>query len=91
MPRSAIYDGGVYVLDADSRLRRRDIAVQFVQGSFAVISSGLKGGESLVVSDPTPAVDGMLVDSQSDDDLQIALITEATATATTAEQDRSDD
>ena len=61
VPRSTIYDGGVYVLDADSRLRRRDIAVQFVQGSFAVISSGLKGGESLVVSDLTPAVDGMLV------------------------------
>ncbi len=91
VPRSAIRDGGVYVLDEDDRLRRRDIVVQFAQGSFAVISSGLQGGESLIVSDPTPAVDGMLVGAKSDGDLLAALVAEATAKAAITEQDRSHD
>ena len=88
VPRSAIRDGGVFVLDADSRLRRREIDVQFAQGSFAVIGGGLQGGETLVVSDPTPAVDGMLVDAKPDDEMLAALIAEATATRVS---ERSDD
>lgn len=91
VPRSAIRDGAVYVVDADSRLRRREISVLFVQGSFAVVSNGLQGGEKLIVSDPTPAIDGMLVRAKTDDELLSELIAEATAGAAASGQERSND
>jgi membrane fusion protein, multidrug efflux system len=92
VPRSAIHDGAIHVVDSGSRLRRREIVVQFAQGSFAVVSRGLQSGETLVVSDAAPAVDGMLVRAKTDHAQLDELIAEATAEATKrSTRDRSDD
>ncbi|MCG8406593.1 MAG: HlyD family efflux transporter periplasmic adaptor subunit [Phycisphaerales bacterium] len=79
VPRAAVHDGHVYVLDAQNRLRRRMIGVQFEQTNFVCVAEGLRVEETVVVSDPTPAVVGMLVDPVSDEVLRASLIAEATA------------
>ena len=74
VPRLAIHDGHVYVLDTDNRLQLRKVEVDFGQASLAVIKSGLNGKERLVVSDPTPAIEGMLVQPETDLELQKELL-----------------
>ena len=69
IPRSAIRNGSVFVLDSADRLRKREVAVNFVQDNFAAIESGLEAGDLLIVSDPTPAIEGMLVDPTIDSEL----------------------
>lgn len=69
VPRTAIRDEHVYVLDDENRLVRREIVVAVTQSDLAVIESGLQPGETLVVSDPSPAVGGMLVDPVVDEEL----------------------
>ncbi|WP_231744066.1 efflux RND transporter periplasmic adaptor subunit [Stieleria neptunia] len=80
VPRHALHDGHVYVLDGEQRLRRQLVEVEFQQGEFAVISSGLVGGETLVVSDPRPAIAGMLVEPVTDHPLRERLIAGARGT-----------
>ncbi|WP_404308293.1 efflux RND transporter periplasmic adaptor subunit [Neorhodopirellula lusitana] len=77
VPRHALHDGHVYVLDGDQRLRRQTVQIEFEQGEFAVIRSGIAGGETLVVSDPTPAIEGMLVQPLEDNPLRERLIADA--------------
>lgn len=69
VPRSSLHGNEVYVVDEDSRLRRRPVRVEFSQGDFAVVSEGLRGGEAVIVSDPVPALDGMLIAAQVDESL----------------------
>jgi RND family efflux transporter MFP subunit len=66
IPRSALHDGWVYVVDGENRLRRRSVDVAFTQSDFAVIREGLIAGEQVVVSDVMPAVEGMLLAPQED-------------------------
>jgi membrane fusion protein, multidrug efflux system len=83
IPRSAVHDGSVYVLDSENRLRRRPVEIEFSQGAFSVVSSGLDGDELLVVSDPTPAIDGMLINSVEDTSLLNDVVAEATSATET--------
>ncbi len=66
VPRSAIRQGIMGVVDADNRLRHRSVEVLFNQGRFSVIQGGLAPGERILVSDLVPAVDGMLLAVQTD-------------------------
>ncbi len=66
IPRSALHDGRVYLVDADNRLEMREVDVAFSQTNFAVVESGLSSGERLVVSDLVPAINGMLLDPVED-------------------------
>lgn len=77
IPRSALRDGHVYVVDDDNRLQQRNVDVGFAQSNFFCLRDGLQAGERLVVSDPTPAIEGMLVDAMVDQRLQQRLIAEA--------------
>ena len=77
IPRSAIHDGHVYLVGSDRRLQRRSIEVEFVQAGFACLRAGLSGNETLVVSDPTPAIEGMLVEAIIDEGVQARLVSEA--------------
>ncbi|MFA7174768.1 MAG: efflux RND transporter periplasmic adaptor subunit [Kiritimatiellia bacterium] len=77
LPRSAVHGDHVYLMDADGRLRERKVRIAFTQGEIASIASGLTGGESVIVSDPTPAIEGMKVDATPDAALQHALVADA--------------
>ncbi|MGI9455560.1 MAG: efflux RND transporter periplasmic adaptor subunit [Aeoliella sp.] len=77
VPRTSVREGAVYVVNNKSRLERRAVEITFSQGGFSVISSGVSPGDQLVVSDPTPAVEGMLVEPTLDGPIQKNLISEA--------------
>lgn len=70
VPRSALHEGQVYLVDEESRLERRDLSPYHQQGELALFSTGLKTGEPLVVSDLYPAVPGMKLAPKINSDLQ---------------------
>ncbi|MHC4180274.1 MAG: efflux RND transporter periplasmic adaptor subunit [Planctomycetota bacterium] len=79
IPRSAVRGGNVYLVNSENRLIRHRVEVAFAQSGFVCLLRGLDGGETLVVSDPTPAIEGMLVSPVTDDRLPQSLMAEATA------------
>ncbi len=79
--RAALHGDTVYLLDKENRLQTLSVTTSYAQSNFVVIESGLKGGETLVVSTPSPAITGMLVEPVSDTRLEKRLIAEATAGA----------
>ncbi|WP_372722368.1 efflux RND transporter periplasmic adaptor subunit [Novipirellula sp.] len=62
IPRRAIRNGSVYLLDDQNRLTTQDVELMFTQDDYAVVASGLNGGERLVIANPSPAIIGMLVE-----------------------------
>ena len=77
VPRTSVWDNAVYLVNDENRLQRKPVKVAFSQGGFSVIAEGLYGGERLVVSDPTPAIEGMLVEPTLSNDLGENLVAEA--------------
>jgi RND family efflux transporter MFP subunit len=80
LPRSAIRAGKVYVAGDDRRLQIRRVSVLFSQGPLSVIDGGIRSGEQIVVSDPIPAVEGMLLNPVSDQVLQARMLASARGT-----------
>ncbi len=74
VPRAAIHDGGVFIVNREDRLQKKQVVVDFTQPEFVVVKSGLSGGETVVVSDPAPAIAGMKVLPVVDDSLEQRLI-----------------
>lgn len=66
VPRSAVRDGMVFVVDADQRLERRPVEIAFAQDDVAAIDAGLEPGEQIVLSDLVPAVSGMRLRPERD-------------------------
>ena len=84
VPRSAIRDGCVYVVKENAeegytgnRLYKQPVGLGLVQNSFAVVESGLEVGDQVVVSDPTPAIEGMLVEAEVDAKLEESIRVQA--------------
>jgi len=61
VPRSALRDGNVMLVDAQNRLRLAPVGIYFLQGRFAVIGEGIEPGDKIVVSNPVPMMDGLLL------------------------------
>jgi len=81
VPRSSLHQGHIYIADADNRLVIRPINISLLQPTFAVIASGLKPGERVVLSDLVPAIEGMLLQSQEDQQARVQLKQQASAGA----------
>ncbi|MEN8175482.1 MAG: efflux RND transporter periplasmic adaptor subunit [Pseudomonadota bacterium] len=77
VPRAAIRDGTLYLVDEENRLRRQPVEVLFNQGSLSVIQQGVNPGDRVVLSDLVPAVDGMLLKPEMDEARFKALLAEA--------------
>ena len=77
VPRSAIHDGRLYLVNGDSRLDIRTVRTGLVQGDLAMIHEGVGPGEQIVVSDLIPAVAGMLLKPQPDAEVLERLKAEA--------------
>lgn len=73
VPTAAVHQGEVYVVDSDQRLIRRPVTVAFEQHDLAVIAEGLASGETLIVDDLVPAINGMTIDPRRDDELTRSL------------------
>jgi RND family efflux transporter MFP subunit len=62
LPRSALREGDqVFVIDAEGRLRSRDVDVLRIVGDEVVVRSGLDAGERVCISALQSAIDGMRV------------------------------
>jgi len=81
VPRSALHGGRVFVVGPKNRLQIRAVTLGLALGGVAVIESGIKAGERIVVSDLIPAIEGMLLDPVLDADAAARLIAQAAGKA----------
>ena len=66
LPPGAVHGDTVYVVDADSRLEKRAVAIDYRQPDFVCLEKGVAPGDRVVVTDLVPAVEGMLLDPEED-------------------------
>ena len=59
IPRDAIHQGQVYVVDRNNKLELRSIQVAHLQEQLAVIADGLAEDEMVIVTDLIPVIEGM--------------------------------
>ena len=88
VPLSALHNGQVYVMDAENRLDIRKVQTFFSQGGFAVLKSGVKPGDTVVISDLQSAIKGMLLNPQEDSKTKRKMIIEATGQEPSKEPDK---
>ncbi len=74
VPRNAIRDGKIMLINPASRLSIRPIEVLYHQNDLSVIASGLEPGQPVVASDLVPAITGMRLRGQHDEKLQQQLM-----------------
>ena len=65
VPRSAIHEGIAYVVE-DGRLAKREVEVSAYQKELAIVEKGLDEGDTLVLSQLVPAIEGMKLEAQED-------------------------
>jgi multidrug efflux pump subunit AcrA (membrane-fusion protein) len=66
LPITAIHEDHIYIVDKNSKLKIIPIKVDFIQQEVAVIKSGLKQGDIVVLSPLFPAIKGMTLKAQAD-------------------------
>ena len=66
IPVNAIHNDNVYTVNSEGRLEIKPIEVDFIQEQIAVIRSGLKPDDKVVLSRVFPAVEGMSLKPQPD-------------------------
>ncbi len=59
IPRSALHEGRVFLVNAQQRLEIRPVQVLFQQGDLLVIEAGLNANEQLIINDLIPVIEGM--------------------------------
>ncbi|WP_462322452.1 efflux RND transporter periplasmic adaptor subunit [Halochromatium sp.] len=89
LPRAAVRDGLVFVVDADQRLERRPVEIAFAQDGVAAIAAGVDAGEQIVLSDLVPAVSGMRLQPERDAQMAERLATLDASSTKGAEAMRS--
>ena len=77
IPRSALHAGNVYLVNDKKRLTIKPVRVKLVQGDFVVIEDGLTAKDRVIVSDLSPAINGMLLRTKDDPLLSERLISMA--------------
>ena len=70
IPRSAVREGEVSVVDEENRLQRVAVTVAFVENDVLLISEGLSLGDQVLVSDLTAPLPGLLLRPVHDVDVE---------------------
>ncbi len=74
LPRYAVDQGRVMVVDPDTRLGFEDVDVLFTTDDLAIIAGGrLAPGSRVIVSDPSPAIPGMALMPRQDSEIESRL------------------
>ena len=76
VPRTAVREGSLYVVDERERLKRVPVKVVLGVEEEVVVEGAIREGDRVVVSDPTPAVEGMLVEAVSEVEAALSLAVE---------------
>lgn len=66
VPRTAVRQGRVYVMNKQNRLETKKVNVLFSQNGASVIKGNLNEGDKIIISDLIPVVDGMLLSGVND-------------------------
>jgi multidrug efflux pump subunit AcrA (membrane-fusion protein) len=61
IPRSAVHGGKIYICTSENQLKIKSVEIEFHYEDMAVLSTGLEPGQTLVLTDLVPAVEGMLL------------------------------
>ena len=75
IPRDALHEGELFLVNQDNTLQRRTLKPTKLQGNMALFETGLQIGESLIISDPFPAISGMAVKPGKDEVMQKTIVT----------------
>ncbi|WP_211665233.1 efflux RND transporter periplasmic adaptor subunit [Leucothrix arctica] len=59
IPRKAIHEGRVYLVNTENKLEIRPVKVATTQGNLVVIESGVSVGDRIIVSDLIPVISGV--------------------------------
>jgi hypothetical protein len=59
IPRDALHEGELFIVNKENKLERRVIKPSLVQGNMALFEDGLSVDEKVIVSDLFPAIPGM--------------------------------
>jgi multidrug efflux pump subunit AcrA (membrane-fusion protein) len=59
VPRGAVHEGRVYLVDENQRLEIRELDIDFRQGDLVRVRGGLEPGDRLIVTDLYPVIEGM--------------------------------
>ena len=70
IPRSALRGNKIYRVNAQSRLEIGTVERLYNQDGFSIIKSGIEDGDNIVVTDLLPAVAGMLLATEVDNQLK---------------------
>lgn len=62
IPRKAMHQGRVYVVNKDNKLEIKPVKLQFQQNDLAVISNGITEGDKIIINDLIPVIEGMPLD-----------------------------
>ncbi len=73
IPRSALREGGVLVADEDNRLARVKVTPVLVQDEVVLVREGIAPGMRIIVSAPSPVIEGMLLEVTRDVALEARL------------------
>lgn len=73
VPRSALRDGHLLIAGDDDRLTLIPVTPLLVQDTIAMIAQGLAEGQRVVVSNPSPAMPGMLLEVTEDEQMMARL------------------
>ncbi|MBT3178776.1 MAG: hypothetical protein HOG03_22945 [Desulfobacula sp.] len=68
IPRGAVHGGNIYICTPENKLDIRPAAIEFQMEDMTVLSTGIDPGETLVLSDLIPAVEGMKLKPVLDND-----------------------
>lgn len=71
VPIRAIHNNTVYLSNSEGRLETRTVEVDMVMGDFAIVGSGIAGGDTIILTDLVPAIEGMLVQPVLDNELMV--------------------
>lgn len=77
VPRRALRGKQVHVVTAENRLEIRQVNVTFVQDAYACIEAGLDIGETIVLTELAPAIEGMLLEPRPDPDASAQIMAAA--------------
>lgn len=77
IPRPALHENRVYLVNAEQQLEIRPVKVRFKQGDLAVIDSGLNNGDKLIITDLYPVIEQMPVTPQPDSQAEQKLLDQA--------------
>ncbi len=78
IPRAALHQGRVFVVNAENRLEVRPVKVRARMRNLVIIGEGLKAGERIVLTDLVPAMEGQLLKPVPDEKTARMVIREAT-------------